>query len=89
MVVWHPTSHAVVIIKNRFRGDAHDTGYRDLNVVVAFEGFLCEIQVLEMYDCMECGVVNMSVGRSVVMLLWFHQFTKHCTLNEFHMAFPF
>ena len=35
----------VVVVKNRFRGDAHDTGYRDLNVVVAFQGFLCEIQV--------------------------------------------
>jgi len=35
----------VIIVKNRFRGKAHDTGYRDLNVVVAFEGFLCEIQI--------------------------------------------
>ena len=38
-------AQTVIIAKNRFRGDAHDTGYRDLNVVVAFEGFLCEIQV--------------------------------------------
>jgi hypothetical protein len=38
-------AQTVIIAKNRFRGDAHDTGYRDLNVVVAFDGFLCEIQV--------------------------------------------
>ena len=38
-------SCTVIIVKNRFRGEAHDTGYRDLNIVVAFEGFLCEIQV--------------------------------------------
>ena len=40
-----PSQLTVIIIKNRFRGDAQGSGYRDLNVAVVFEGFVCEIQV--------------------------------------------
>ena len=37
---------AVIIVKNLFRGEPNASGYRDLKVIVAFEGFLCEIQVM-------------------------------------------
>ena len=41
---WHNTA-VVTIVKNRFRGVAQGSGYRDLNVAVVFQGFVCEIQV--------------------------------------------
>jgi hypothetical protein len=36
----------VVQIKNRFQtGKAHSSGYRDMNITISYEGFLCELQV--------------------------------------------
>ena len=35
----------VVSIKNRLRGGATSTGYRDINMSVKFRGHVCEIQI--------------------------------------------
>jgi hypothetical protein len=35
----------VVVLKNRFRGAPFPGGYRDMNVAVVFQGFVCEIQI--------------------------------------------
>ena len=35
----------VMSVKNRFRGKATATGYRDINMSIKFEGHVCEIQI--------------------------------------------
>jgi hypothetical protein len=35
----------VVVLKNRFRGAPFPGGYRDMNVAVVYQGFVCEIQI--------------------------------------------
>ena len=42
----------VVQTKNRFRGEAGPGGYRDINVNVLYEGFVCEVQVRVVLPCM-------------------------------------
>ena len=32
-------------VKNRFKAEKVEYGYRDVNIIVDFEGLLCEIQI--------------------------------------------